>query len=34
LLEQIYARLGEAELARKYAALTRDTPPPVRGENR
>ena len=34
LLEQIYARLGETELAKKYAELTRDTPPPVRGENR
>jgi tetratricopeptide (TPR) repeat protein len=30
LLEQIYRRLGEKELADKYAALTRDTPPPVR----
>jgi len=34
LLEQIYARLGETELAKKYAELTRDTPPPVRGEDR
>ena len=34
LLEQIYARLGETELARKYADLTRETPPPVRGEQR
>ena len=34
LLEQIYARLGETELAKKYADLTRATPPPVRGENR
>jgi cellulose synthase operon protein C len=34
LLEQIYARLGETGLAKKYADLTRDTPPPVRGENR
>ena len=34
LLEQIYARLGETELARKYADLTRETPPPVRGEHR
>ena len=30
LLEQIYRRLGEKELADKYAALTRATPPPVR----
>ncbi|WP_348267109.1 tetratricopeptide repeat protein [Edaphobacter paludis] len=30
LLEQIYRRLGETELAEKYAALTRETPPPVR----
>jgi tetratricopeptide (TPR) repeat protein len=30
LLEQIYRRLGESELAEKYAALTRETPPPVR----
>lgn len=30
LLEQIYRRLGEKELAKKYAALTRETPPPVR----
>jgi len=30
LLEQIYRRLGEKELADKYAALTRETPPPVR----
>jgi tetratricopeptide (TPR) repeat protein len=34
LLEQIYGRLGQTELAKKYAALTRDTPPPVRGETR
>ena len=34
LLEQIYARLGETELAKKYAELTRNTPPPVRGESR
>jgi tetratricopeptide (TPR) repeat protein len=34
LLEQIYARLGEADLARKYAELTRETPPPIRGEHR
>ena len=30
LLEQIYRRLGETELAEKYAALARETPPPVR----
>jgi protein O-GlcNAc transferase len=30
LLEQIYRRLGETELAEKYAVLTRETPPPVR----
>ena len=30
LLEQIYRRLGEKELADKYAALTRETPPPMR----
>lgn len=30
LLEQIYRRLGEIALADKYAALARDTPPPVR----
>jgi tetratricopeptide (TPR) repeat protein len=30
LLEQIYRRLGESELAEKYAALARETPPPVR----
>lgn len=34
LLEQVYARLGETELAKKYAQLTRSTPPPVRGESR
>ena len=33
LLGQVYARLGETGLARKYAELTRDTPPPVRKEN-
>lgn len=32
LLEQVYRRLGETELAEKYAALTRDTPPPMRKE--
>ncbi len=30
LLEQVYRRLGETTLAEKYAALTRETPPPVR----
>jgi tetratricopeptide (TPR) repeat protein len=30
LLEQIYRRLGEKELADKYANLTRQTPPPAR----
>jgi tetratricopeptide (TPR) repeat protein len=30
LLEQIYRRLGEKELAAKYANLTRQTPPPTR----
>jgi tetratricopeptide (TPR) repeat protein len=30
LLEQIYSRLGETELARKYAELGRTTPSPVR----
>lgn len=30
LLEQIYSRLGETELARKYAELGRVTPSPVR----
>ena len=34
LLEQVYARLGDTEQARKYAELTRQTPPPVRGEQR
>jgi tetratricopeptide (TPR) repeat protein len=34
LLEQVYRRLGEAELAAKYAELGRQTPPPVRGEHR
>lgn len=29
LLEQVYRRLGETKLAEKYAALVRDTPPPV-----
>ncbi len=30
LLEQVYRRLGEKELADKYAKLTRETPPPAR----
>jgi protein O-GlcNAc transferase len=30
LLEQVYRRLGETALAEKYAALTRETPPPMR----
>ena len=30
LLEQIYRRLGEKELADKYANLTRQTLPPTR----
>ena len=30
LLEEIYRRLGEKELAAKYANLTRQTPPPTR----
>ena len=34
LLEQVYARLGETKLAKKYADLIRGTPPPVRGEHR
>lgn len=34
LLSQVYTRLGNKELAKKYADLTRETPPPVRGENR
>ena len=34
LLSQVYARLGETELAKKYMELTRDTPVPVRGEQR
>jgi hypothetical protein len=33
LLEQIYSRLGEINLAKKYADLTRETPPPVQGED-
>jgi tetratricopeptide (TPR) repeat protein len=34
LLSQVYARLGETALAQKYVDLTRETPPPVRGEQR
>jgi tetratricopeptide (TPR) repeat protein len=34
LLSQVYARLGERELAKKYMELTRETPPPVRAERR
>jgi len=34
LLSQVYARLGDTALAKKYTDLTRDTPPPVRGEQR
>jgi tetratricopeptide (TPR) repeat protein len=34
LLSQVYARLGDTALAKKYADLTRETPPPVRGEQR
>jgi tetratricopeptide (TPR) repeat protein len=34
LLNQAYARLGETALARKYAELSRETAPPVRGERR
>jgi len=33
LLAQVYSRLGETDLARKYVELTRETPPPVRKEN-
>ena len=32
ILERIYRRLGETDLANKYAELERTTPPPVRGE--
>lgn len=32
LLSQVYARLGDTALAKKYMDLTRATPPPVRGE--
>jgi tetratricopeptide (TPR) repeat protein len=34
LLSQIYTRVGDKALAKKYTDLTRATPPPVRGENR
>src|SRR4029077_19806118 len=34
LLEQVYGRLGETELAKRYAQLSRETEPPVRGERR
>jgi tetratricopeptide (TPR) repeat protein len=34
LLNQVYGRLGETALARKYAELSRETEPPVRGERR
>jgi len=34
LLAQVYGRLGETGLAKKYAGLSRETPPPVRGEYR
>ena len=34
LLSQVYARLGDTALAKKYTDLTRGTPPPVRGEQR
>src|SRR5882762_2868092 len=34
LLEQIYRRLGETELSHKYAALSRETPVPSRGDHR
>jgi hypothetical protein len=30
----VYWRLGNAALAKKYTDLTRETPPPVRGEQR
>jgi tetratricopeptide (TPR) repeat protein len=33
ILEQIYRRVGERELANKYAELGRSTAPPVRGEH-
>jgi len=34
LLSQVYSRLGNTALAKKYTDLTRATPPPVRGEQR
>jgi tetratricopeptide (TPR) repeat protein len=34
LLSQVYARLGNTALAKKYMDLTRETPPPVRNESR
>ena len=34
LLSQVYTRLGDKALAKKYIDLTRETPPPVRGESR
>ncbi len=34
LLSQVYTRLGEKELAKKYTDLTRETRPPVREESR
>ena len=34
LLSQVYSRLGDTALAKKYSDLTRETPPPVRGEQR
>ncbi len=32
LLAQVYSRVGEIDLAKKYAELSRETPPPVRGQ--
>jgi len=34
LLAQVYGRLGETGLAKKYADLSRETEPPVRGDER
>ncbi len=34
LLSQVYTRLGDKASAKKYTDLTRETPPPVRGESR
>jgi tetratricopeptide (TPR) repeat protein len=34
LLAQVYGRLGETGMAKKYADLSRETEPPVRGEHR